>query len=150
MNSDFKELLKSLNDQGVEYLIVGGYAVAFHARPRFTQDLDIWVRPSAKNAALLIQAFLDFGLPLVDIEESDFAKEGTQYMIGVPPVAFDFLTTVPGIEFDACWERRVQDEIEGVNVSFVAKTDLITAKETSGRDIDRSDLRNLTESAEEE
>ena len=93
MNSDFKELFQALNAQGVEYLIVGGYAVIFHTEPRFTKDLDIWIKPDPENAGKLMASFRQFGLPLVDIDESDFAVAGTQYMIGVPPVALDFLTT---------------------------------------------------------
>ena len=105
MNSDFRELLQSLADQEVEYLVVGGYAVIFHAQPRFTKDLNLWVRPDPANARKLMAAFRDFGIPLIDIEESDFAQPQTQYMIGVPPVAIDFLTSIPGLEFEACWEK---------------------------------------------
>ena len=143
MNSDFKELLQSLSDQKVEYLVVGGYAVIFHAQPRFTKDLDVWVNPDPENAANLMKAFVQFGIPLIDIEESDFAKPGTQYMIGVPPVAIDFLTSIPGLEFEECWSNRVEDDIDGVPVSYLGKDDLITAKEAAGRDKDREDVHNL-------
>lgn len=143
MNSDFKELLQSLADQGVDYLVVGGYAVIFHAQPRFTKDLDVWVKPDPRNARNLMKAFLQFGLPLIDIEESDFAKPKTQYMIGVPPTAIDFLTSIPGLVFEKCWENRVEDDIDGVPVNYLGKPDLITSKESAGRDKDREDLRNL-------
>ena len=143
MNSDFKELLSALNEQGVEYLIVGGYAVIFHTEPRFTKDLDIWVRPSAENATRLMGAFKQFGLPLVDIEEADFATEGTQYMIGAPPVSLDFLTSIGELDFEACWERRVRDEIDGIPVAYLGRDDLITSKEMADRDQDRADLMKL-------
>ena len=98
MNSDFKELLQSLKDHQVEYPVVGGYAVIFHSQPRFTKDLDVWVKPDAENARRLMIAFQQFGIPLINIQESDFAKQGTQYMIGIPPSAIDFLTSIPGLE----------------------------------------------------
>ncbi len=143
MNSDFKELLSALNEQGVEYLIVGGYAVIFHTEPRFTKDLDIWVKPDPENASRLVDAFQQFGLPLIDIEESDFAAEGTQYMIGVPPVALDFLTSLGELNFDKCWEHRVIDDIDGIPVAYLGRGELIESKRIAGRLQDQADLRKL-------
>jgi hypothetical protein len=143
MNSDFKELLSALNEQGVEYLIVGGYAVIFHTEPRFTKDLDIWVNPERENASRLTAAFRQFGLPLVDIEEGDFAVAGTQYMMGVPPVALDFLTSIGGLDFADCWKRRVRDDIDGIPVAYLGRDDLVASKEETNRPQDRADLRKL-------
>ena len=87
MNSDFRDLLRFLNAREVRYLVVGGYAVIHHAEPRFTQDLQIRVQPTAENAAAIMQVFGDFGLPLLEgIEPDDFAKPGTQYMVGAAPL----------------------------------------------------------------
>ncbi len=143
MNSDFKELLSALDEQRVEYLIAGGYAVIFHTEPRFTKDLDIWVKPDPKNASRLMAAFRQFGLPLIDIEEADFAVGGTQYMLGVPPVALDFLTSIGELDFAACWDRRVRDDIDGIPVAYLGRDDLIKSKEITDRDQDRADLRKL-------
>ena len=143
MNSDFRELLSALNEQDVDYLIVGGYAVIFHTEPRFTKDLDLWVKPEPENAARLMEAFRQFGLPLVDIEESDFAVKGTQYMIGIPPVALDFLTSIGQLDFDACWNQRVVDDIDGIPVAYLGRDDLIQSKEIADREQDRVDLRKL-------
>ena len=143
MNSDFRELLSALNEQDVDYLIVGGYAVIFHTEPRFTKDLDVWVKPESENAARLMAAFRQFGLPLVDIEESDFAVQGTQYMIGIPPVALDFLTSIGQLDFDACWNQRVVDDIDGIPVAYLGRDDLIQSKEIADREQDRADLRKL-------
>jgi hypothetical protein len=143
MNSDFKEPLSALNDQRVEYLIVGGYAVIFHTEPRFTKDLDIWVKPDPENASRLMVAFQQFGLPLIDIEEADFAVGGTQYMIGVPPVALDFLTSIGDLDFAACWKQRVRDDIDGIPVAYLGRDDLIKSKESTNRDQDCADLRKL-------
>ena len=143
MNSDFRELLSALNEQDVDYMIVGGYAVIFHTEPRFTKDLDVWVKPEPENAARLMAAFRQFGLPLVDIEESDFAVQGTQYMIGIPPVALDFLTSIGQLDFDACWNQRVVDDIDGIPVAYLGRDDLIQSKEIADREQDRADLRKL-------
>lgn len=143
MNSDFKELLSALNERDVEYLIVGGYAVIFHTEPRFTKDLDIWVKPGRENASRLMAAFRQFGLPLVEIEEADFAVPGTQYMIGVPPVAIDFLTSIGEFNFEACWNRRVPDDIDGTPVAYLGRDDLVASKEITRRDQDLADLRKL-------
>ncbi len=99
MNSDFKDLLQSLHEFDVRYLVAGGYAVIHHAQPRYTKDIDIWLDPNSANAAKLMKAFAHFGIPLIDIEQSDFATPGTQFSIGVPPCEIDFLTTIPGLEF---------------------------------------------------
>ena len=144
MNSDFRDLLQFLNAREVRYLVVGGYAVIYHAEPRFTQDLDIWVEPTAENAAAIMQVFGDFGLPLMGgIEPDDFAKPGTQYMIGAAPCAIDFLTSIPGLTFQPCWERRVVASDDGIDVKYLSKADLILAKKTAGRQRDLMDLEIL-------
>jgi len=143
MNSDFKDLLRALNAESVDYLIVGGYAVIFHSEPRFTKDLDLWIKPDPSNARKLMAAFRQFGMPLVDIEEGDFAIHGTQYMMGLPPVALDFLTSVEPLVFDDCWESRATDDIGGIPVSYLGREDLIRAKRTADRDQDRADIRKL-------
>lgn len=143
MNSDFRELLQALAAQKVEYLVVGGYAVIYHGEPRFTRDLDLWIRPSAGNANRLMMAFKAFGMPLLDIEEADFAKPGTQYVIGAPPVAIDFLTSVTALDFDQCWSRRIVDDIDEIKVNYLAREDLIASKKAVDRDQDRADVRKL-------
>ncbi|NIP96984.1 MAG: hypothetical protein GWO24_27550, partial [Akkermansiaceae bacterium] len=85
MNSDFKDLLRTFAEEGVEYLIVGAYAVIHHSQPRYTRDLDIWIRPNADNARRVARAFARFGIPLIEVKEEDFAEEGLQFVIGVPP-----------------------------------------------------------------
>lgn len=144
MNSDFRELLQCFAAAEVRYLVVGGYAVIFHAEPRFTADLDLWVDPTEENAAAVMKAFGAFGLPLMGgIEPRDFAVPGTQYMIGAAPCAIDFLTTVPGLEFAPCWSRRVVVDDEGITVNYLAKVDLVVAKRTAARHRDLMDLELL-------
>ena len=143
MNSDFKDLLRILGEQGVRFLVVGGYAVIHHSQPRYTKDIDIWIEPTPENARLLMKAFHQFGLPMVGLSESDFAEPGTQYSVGVPPCEIDFLTTVPGLEFAPCWGNQVVSHEGDFPVPYLGKPDLITAKKTAGRPQDLADLDEL-------
>jgi len=143
MNSDFKDLLQMLSDEEVEYLVVGGYAVIYHAQPRSTKDLDIWLKPSQENAKKIGRVFNKFGIPLIDVTLDDFANEGLQYAIGMPPSMIDFLTSIPGLEFEQCWENRIQTSSEEIDIIFLGKQDLITAKKTAGRPQDLADIDEL-------
>jgi len=143
MNSDFKDLLRLFGAHEVRYLVVGGYAVSHHAQPRFTKDLDLWIEPSTENAIKVAAALRDFGIPLIEVTESDFAQEGLQFAVGMPPSQLDFLTTVPGLIFAECWPTRNLVDIEGIAVSYLSKDALITAKKTAGRAQDLADLEEL-------
>jgi len=144
MNSDFKDLLRLLSEEEVEYLVVGGYAVIFHSQPRFTKDLDIWLRPTTANATRVLRVFRRFGLPLMGgATVDDFASEGFQYAIGRPPSMIDFLTTIPGLDFEECWENRVTASEAGHSVIFLSKEDLIRAKRAAGRLQDLADIEEL-------
>ena len=143
MNSDFKELLQTFNEENVRYLVVGGYAVIHHSQPRYTKDLDIWVEPTKENARNVAKAFLKFGLPMHEVTQEDFASPGTQFFIGVPPCAFDFLTTIPGLVFSDAWKNRVQSNENGVPIWYLGKSDLIAAKKTAGRLQDLADIEEI-------
>ena len=143
MNSDFKDLLQNFSRHEVRYLIAGGYAAMQYSQPRFTKDLDLWLEPTAVNAARVMRAFAEFGLPLIDVTPADFAQEHFQYMIGRAPVLFDFLTTLPGLSFPACWEQRLTDSGEGFPIHYLSKPDLITAKQIAGRPQDLADLDEI-------
>ena len=143
MNSDFKELLQIFNDEGVRYLVVGGYAVIHHSQPRYTKDLDLWVEPTVENARRVASAFLKFGLPMAGVTQEDFATEGTQFFIGVPPCAFDFLTTISGLVFIEAWENRVESDEHGLPIWYLGKDDLISAKKSASRPQDLADLDEI-------
>lgn len=144
MNSDFEELLQLLCEEEVEYLVVGGYAVIYHSQPRFTKDLDIWLRPTPENAKRVMRVFQRFGLPLLgDARECDFSEEGFQYAIGRPPSMIDFLTSIPGLDFDSCWNKRVEAGKSDASILFLSKEDLIEAKRIAGRHQDLADIEEI-------
>ncbi len=143
MNSDFKDLLQMLQEEQVEYLVVGGYAVIHHSQPRFTKDLDIWLRPTKENALKVARTFRRFGIPLIGVTIDDFADTGLQYAVGQEPSMIDFLTSIPGLDFDKCWESRVKAKEDNFQVIFLGKKDLITSKKTAGRLQDLADIDEL-------
>jgi len=151
MYPDFKELLSVLNAYSVKYLVVGAYAVSIHAQPRATKDLDIWVKPDAANAKALYAALLQFGATLEGLTSSDFAECGPFFHMGREPIAVDILTELPGVDFDAAWERRVDDVIDTTSrlkATFISRADLVTAKLASGRSQDRADVDALRKAQE--
>lgn len=143
MNSDFKDLLQSLHECDVRYLVAGGYAVIHHSQPRYTKDIDIWFQPNAENARKLMRAFRIFGIPMIGVTLDDFATPGIQFNLGVPPCAIDFLTTIPGLDFDSAWLNRVISEENDFPIYYLGRNDLITAKKTAGRLQDLADIEEI-------
>lgn len=143
VNSDFKELLSILNDNGVKYLVVGGYAVIKYAEPRYTKDLDLWVSANSQNAHAIFSALRQFGAPLRNLSVDDFAHEGYFYQMGVPPVRVDILMSIPGLSFEEAWAKREMVDFDGVELPFISKADLIISKRASGRPQDILDAETL-------
>ena len=144
MNSDFKDLLQIFAEEQVEYLVVGAYAVIHYTQPRYTKDIDLWIRPSVENAERVARAFRRFGVPLMEVTQDDFAKEGLQYVIGVSPCQIDFLTSLPGTpDFETAWKSRATGTGEGIPIHFLGKADLIIAKQTAGRLQDLADIEEI-------
>ncbi len=143
MHSDLLDILRVFNQYKVEYLIIGGYAVAFHAEPRFTKDLDILVRADQANARRVYQALRAFGAPLSGLTAQDFEQEKYWYQIGTPPVRVDILLSIEGVNFADAWTRRVESIIGDVPALFISKEDLIAAKTAAGRPQDLIDVQNL-------
>lgn len=112
LNPDFKDILSCLKDEGVDFIIVGAYALAGHGFPRATGDIDIWVRNSSENAKKTLQALLKFGAPATGISEADFTTPDLILQIGVEPSRIDLMTTISGVDFEAAWEERVGITIE--------------------------------------
>jgi len=143
INSDYKDLLRSLNAADVRYLIVGGYAVMIHTEPHFTKDLDIWIEPSFGNANKLVQALAQFGAPLRGIDAGDFTEPDVFYQIGIDPVRIDILTSLPGVDFADAWERRLAVDFDGEPASVISRDDLIVSKRITDRIRDRKHARAL-------
>ncbi len=143
LNQDFKELLQLFAEHSVEYLIAGGYAVIHHTQPRYTKDLDLWIKPSPDNAKLLAVAFQKFGVPLVEVTLEDFESDGLQFTIGIQPNAIDFLTTIPGLTFAEAWKNRVTDDTLGFPAFYINLDDMIVAKTVAGRPTDLADIEEL-------
>ncbi len=145
VNPDFSDLLRIFRDNGVKYLVIGGYAVIQHAEPRFTKDLDLWISTDAENAASVYESLREFGAPLAGLTEDDFSEEGYFYQMGVPPVRVDILMGIPGVQFEAAWECKVEVEFGDLSVLFISRSDLIAAKRASGRPQDLIDVALLTQ-----
>jgi hypothetical protein len=151
MHSDFRELLSTLNAHRVKYLVVGAYAVSIYAQPRATKDLDILVKADAENAGAVFAALAQFGAPLEGLTVADFAEPGAFFRMGREPVGVDVLTAIPGVEFDAAWQRRVEDvvdEASNLRASFISREDLIAAKLASGRPRDLADVDEMRKAEE--
>jgi len=143
LNQDFKEFIQSLNDNGVRYLVVGGYAVALHGYPRYTKDIDVWVEMTAENASKIVKALDQFGFGSLEIKASDFTVPDQMLQLGYPPRRIDILTTLPGVEFSECYPAHTTVEMDGVSVNFIDLENLKKNKKATGRHQDLADLENL-------
>ena len=121
MNRDFAEMLKALAAEGVDFLVVGAYAVAGHGIPRATGDIDLWVRPDAGNAARLWRALEQFGAPRSRVTLESFTQPDVVYQIGLPPNRIDFLTTLDGVAFNDAWAERVPCVVSGIAFNMISQ-----------------------------
>lgn len=143
LNPDFKEFFQLLNANEVHYLIVGGYAVAYHGYPRYTKDVDIWILVDRQNAKRVVKTLRDFDFESLGLEESDFLEGDTIIQLGYAPNRIDLITGVPGVDFEKCYAARIEEEIDGVKLKFIDLGSLKKAKRASGRPQDLADLENL-------
>jgi hypothetical protein len=140
---DFKEFIQLLNQNNVHYLVVGGYAVAAYGYPRYTGDIDFWIKPDNKNAENIVNALLQFGFGSVDINKEDFLKENFVVQLGYPPNRIDIMTGISGLAFEECWEEKKEIDLEGEKIFFISLRHLKLNKAHTGRDKDKLDLNNL-------
>ncbi len=141
---DFLDLLKLLNQHGVKYLVIGGYAVVLHGHNRMTGDLDLFIELSSENAEAFCAAYHEFGLGRGEVTAADFLEEGKMIRAGFEPMRLEILNRISGVSFEECYPHRVEIEIEGVLVKFIGRDQLIANKLASGRDKDLSDVKKLT------
>ncbi|HVV52491.1 MAG TPA: hypothetical protein VHO06_22685 [Polyangia bacterium] len=145
LNEDFRDLLVFFVDGGVEFVVVGAYALSFHGAPRASGDIDLFVRADPSNADRVFGALASFGAPLASagVTSADFARPGNVDQIGLPPRRIDVLTQISGVTFDEAWASRVSGEVEGRTVGFIGREALLKNKEATGRAKDLADAARL-------
>lgn len=145
LNDDFRDVIATMVDEDVEFLIVGAFALAFHGAPRASGDIDFYVRPSPENAGRLFRALVAFGAPLEShgVTAEDFARAGAVYQIGLPPRRIDILTQISGLDFEEAWASRVEATIDGRAVHFIGRDAYIKNKIAAGRAKDLADAARL-------
>ena len=151
MYQDYKDLLSAFESHGVKYLIVGGFAVIYHSQPRFTKDMELFIKADPENAKATYAALAQFGAPLQGIRPEDFTDRNSFFRFGRDPQGFDILPAIPGVDFDAAWERRVETVIDtatGLKASFISAEDLIASKLASARPRDLADVDDIRKAAE--
>ena len=141
--NDFKEFLKLLNANNVEYLLIGGYAVGFYGYPRATADMDIWIAMNTANADRIVAALKEFGFNPQDLSVNLFLKEKQIIRMGVPPVRIELVTTISGVNFSDCFSQRAVAELDGVQTNLISLTHLKMNKKASARHQDIADLEHL-------
>lgn len=148
LNRDFKEFVELLNSTGVEYLVVGGYALAAFGHPRFTGDIDLWINPTSPNAQRVVQALDGFGFGGLGLTPADFIQPDSVVQLGYPPARIDLLTGIDGVEFAPCYQRRTTVQFDGVALPIIHVDDFRTNKRAAGRARDLADLESLDEPPE--
>jgi hypothetical protein len=140
---DYEEFLELLNKHNVRYCVIGAFALAFHARPRYTKDIDILIEPSTENANRLLIALDEFGFWSLDLSVQDFSTAGNIIQLGYEPVRIDILTSIKGLEFADIWESRIQGPYGEQTINFIGRQNLIRSKKLSSRAQDKADLKLL-------
>lgn len=145
VQQDFKDLLELLNAHKVQYMIVGGYALAFHGVPRYTGDIDIYVKPDNHNAKLIMNALIDFGFGSIGLTSEDFAQPDKVVQLGVPPVRIDIITSISGVSWEDAVTNCTHGNYGNVPVKYIGLNEFIKNKRSTGRKKDLSDLEALGE-----
>ncbi|NUN64152.1 hypothetical protein HCU40_05150 [Pseudanabaena biceps] len=145
LNQDFKEFIQLLNDNQVKYLVIGGYAVAVHGHPRYTKDIDIWIEISEENAQKLVTALTQFGFESLGLTSEAFQTPNQIIQLGYPPNRIDLITNPDGIDFQTCYDSKIEVTLNDVPVKFINLDNLKKNKLASGRLQDLADLEKLQE-----
>lgn len=143
LNSDYRDLLQTFCDYGVEFMIVGAHALSFHGHSRYTDDFDVWIRPTPENAQRVYHALAAFGAPLQKVAPDDFTSDDLIFQIGVAPIRIDVITAIEGVLFDEVWPDRVSATYGGVPVSIIGREALIKNKRAAARPKDLADVEAL-------
>ena len=140
VEKDYEEILKLFNSHRVKYCIIGAFAVAFYARPRYTKDIDILIDSSPENAERIIRALAEFGFEGLDLSEDDLCQEGNIIQLGYEPLRVDIVTSLSSISFNQVWKNKVSADYGREKVHFIGLDDLIQTKKQSSRPQDKVDL----------
>jgi hypothetical protein len=143
LNQDFKEFIQLLNNNQVKYLVIGVYAVAVHGHPRYTKDIDIWIEISEENAQKLVTALTQFGFESLGLTSEDFQTPNQIIQLGYPPNHIDLITNPDGIDFQTCYDSKIEVTLNDVPVKFINLDNLKKNKLASGRLQDLADLEKL-------
>jgi len=145
VQKDFRELLALFNEHKVEYVIVGGYALAFQGAPRYTGDIDILIHPDTANAHRILAALDEFGFGSVDLKAADFQKQGNVIQLGVPPVRVDIITSLTGISWEDACAGKAHGKYGDISVHYIGREQFIANKRAVGRKKDLADIEALGE-----
>lgn len=148
LNEDYKDMLQTLLDNDVKFLIVGAYALAAYGYPRATGDFDIWVEASEANSRKLLISLTQFGAPTSGLTKDTFVEKGIVYQIGIAPCRIDILTHIDGVVFNDAYISKEIIEIENLKLPFISKDNLIKNKKSTGRAKDLLDAKNLEDNPE--
>lgn len=143
LDSNFREFIQSLNANGVKYLVVGGFAVAYHGYPRYTKDIDFWIWASPENAPRMLEAIRDFGFGTLGLTKEDFLNSANIVQIGQEPNRIDLILDLEGLDFEECFQQRIEAIFEGVTIHFIDLHNLIKSKQAAGRRKDLADVEEL-------
>lgn len=141
---DYEEFLSLLNKHNVRYCVIGAFALAFHARPRYTKDIDILVESTTANAKQLLAALDEFGFLSLNLSIKDFSTRGNIIQLGYEPVKIDVITSIKGLDFDDIWENRIQGPYGKQTINYIDRQNLIRSKMLSNRAQDKADLELLS------
>jgi hypothetical protein len=143
---DLKQLLRAFNEHGVEYLVVGGYAVGIYAEPRATKDLDLFIRAEVKNSEAVFRALAAYGAPIAGLTPADFRDDpNSVFQIGQPPARVDILQHIDGVTFDEAWQQRAEASLDEIDTHVISAHHLMQNKLHSGRLRDLADVEAIRE-----
>lgn len=140
---DFIDFIELCNTHNVEYLVVGGLAVVVHGYPRFTGDIDIWMKMTEENADKMLSVIKDFGLASLKITKEDLLKENGVIQFGVRPVRVDIMNELAGLDFDEAYVKRKEVIWENIKINFIGLKELLVSKKVAGRKQDEADIQKL-------
>ena len=143
LQADLREFVALLTAKGVEFVVIGGHAVAYHGYPRFTGDIDLLVRPHQRNAARVLEALAEFGFGDVGLAVDDLTTPDHVVQLGRPPNRIDIVTSITGVDFDTVWQGRVATTLDGLPVHIIGLSELLTNKRATGRLKDLADVEEI-------